>query len=191
MTVAGKAYGVFIGIVSERDDTDGLGRVKATLPAYGNRETDWVRVVVPYGGAAGAGGHGFSWVPEKGDEVLIAFVQDDPKVPVIIGCLYSQKQKPPTKKADEHVLQSRAGHTIIVSDEAGKERIEIRAKSGQQITIDETSGTVTLKGTQKVVIDAPSVELGGDPACSTRDPRETFMAARSRCTRTRSSFQPA
>jgi phage baseplate assembly protein V len=177
MTIAGKAAGVFIGIVSDRDDTDGLGRVKVTLPAYANRETDWVRVAVPYGGSAGADGHGFYWIPEKGDEVLIAFVHNDPKVPVVIGCLYSQKQKPPATKADEHVLRSRNGHTITVSDEAGHERIEIKAKSGQLVTIDETSGTVTLKGTQKVVIDAPSVELGGSPATMHAILGETFMTA--------------
>ena len=177
MTVAGKASGVCIGIVSDRDDPDGLGRVKVTLPAYANRETDWVRIAVPYGGAAGASGHGFYWIPEKEDEVLLAFVEDDPKVAVVIGCLYSQKQKPPATNADDHVLKSKNGHTITVSDDAGNERIEIKSKSGQLVTIDETAGTVTLKGTQKVVVDAPAVELGGSPATMHAILGETFMTA--------------
>jgi uncharacterized protein involved in type VI secretion and phage assembly len=109
--------------------------------------------------------------------VLVAFVQDDPKVPVVIGCLYSQKQKPPSKKADERIFKSRKGHTITISDEGGNERIEIKTKSGQKVTIDETSGTVTMKGTQKVVIDAPAVELGGDLGSQQAVLGGLFMAA--------------
>ncbi len=176
MTAPGKIYGAVIGIVKDRDDQEGLARVKLTLPAFGNRETDWARVAVPYAGAAGKG-HGFFWIPEKDDEVLVSFVEGDPKVPIVIGCLYSKKQKPPSTKPDEHVIKSKNGHQITISDEAGKERIEIATQSGQKVTIDETSGTVTLKGAQKVVIDAPAVELGGSVSTHPALLGDLFMTA--------------
>lgn len=159
----GRELGLVIGIVSNRNDDEGLGRVKLKLPVYDDIETDWARVAVPYGGAAGEG-HGFHWVPEKGDEVLVAFLHGDPKLPVVVGTVYSKKQKPPSKKVDERVIRSRKGHTITVSDEDGSERIEIKTKSGQAVTIDETSMTVTVKATAKVVVDAAQIELGGSGA---------------------------
>jgi uncharacterized protein involved in type VI secretion and phage assembly len=174
--MTGKADGVVIGVVSDRDDKEGLGRVKLTLPAFGNRETDWARVAVPYGGAAGKG-HGVFWIPEKGDEVLVAFVQGDGKVPIVIGSLHSTRQKPPTQTPDERVFKSRNGHTIIISDESGRERIEIRTSSGQKVTLDENSGAVTVKATSKVVVDAPAVSLGGDPAVHPAILGDLFMTA--------------
>jgi phage baseplate assembly protein V len=156
-----REHGVVIGIVSNRKDDEGLGRVKVKIPVYGNTETDWARVAVPFAGAAGEG-HGFYWVPEQGDEVLVAFLHGDPKAPIIIGSLYSKKQKPPSAQPDERVLKTRNGHTILISDEAGKQRIEIRTKGGQEVTLDENAGAVRIKANQKVVLEAPKVDLGGE-----------------------------
>jgi uncharacterized protein involved in type VI secretion and phage assembly len=172
----GKEHGVVVGIVSKRKDDDGLARVKVKIPVYGNTETDWARVAVPFGGAAG-GGHGFQWIPEEGDEVLVAFAHDDPKAPIVVGSLYSQKQKPPSRQVDERVFRSRSGHTILISDESGKERIEIVTKSGQKVAIDERSGAITVKAKQKVVVDAPEIDLGGDAGAEPAVLGKSFLQA--------------
>jgi uncharacterized protein involved in type VI secretion and phage assembly len=157
---AGKNFGLMIGVVSDRKDPDGLGRIKFTLPTHDSRESDWTRMAVPFGGSAGTG-HGHHWIPEQGDEVLVGHLGGDPKVPVVIACLYSQKQPPPTKEPDERVFKSRKGHTITISDVGGSEKIEIATQSGQKVTLDESSKTTTVTANVKVVVDAPSIELGG------------------------------
>ena len=153
-------HGVTIGIVSARKDEDGLARVKLKLRLYGDTETDWVRIAVPFGGSAN-GAHGFMWIPEEGDEVLVAFVNGDPKAPVVIGSLYSAQRKPPSAEPDERVLKTRKGHCILISDKDGEERIEITTGGGLKLALDDKSGTITVKAKQKVVVDAPAIDLGG------------------------------
>jgi uncharacterized protein involved in type VI secretion and phage assembly len=152
MIPAWKQLGLMIGIVSNRRDPDGLGRVKVRYPtlkdserpAQEGIESDWARVLAPYGGKD----HGLQAVPEVGDEVVVGFMEGDPKVPLIIGSVYSRKNMPPSREVDERIFKSRNGHTIVVSDHAGKERIELQTKSGQRITIDEVAKTITVEARQ-------------------------------------------
>jgi uncharacterized protein involved in type VI secretion and phage assembly len=86
-TVDKKYFGVATGIVQRvEDDPEKECRVQLTLPWYdGATISEWCRVAQPYAG----NGYGASFVPEKGDEVLVAFDQGDMRYPVVIGCLYN------------------------------------------------------------------------------------------------------
>ncbi|MFI8106603.1 VgrG-related protein [Streptomyces sp. NPDC086023] len=76
-----RARGMMCGIVTSVADPTGRNRVKVRLPLLSaDFETDWVRVVQP-GGNKGA----VMFVPEVGDEVLVAFEWDDINRPVVIG----------------------------------------------------------------------------------------------------------
>lgn len=183
MIPAWKQLGLMIGIVSNRADPEGLGRVKVRYPTLKDSddraregiESDWARVLTPYGGKD----HGLESIPEEGDEVVVGFMEGDPKIPLIVGSVYSKKNAPPTREVDERIFKSRKGHTIVVSDQAGKERIELRTRSGQHVTIDEGSKTITIeaKGSvsvvatntvtleaNRVIVNAPDVRLGGELA---------------------------
>lgn len=76
--------GVVCGIVSNSTDPLGKGRVKAVLPWLSPAfETDWAPVV-----QFGAGQRtGSSFLPEVGDEVLLAFELADPRRPYVFGGL--------------------------------------------------------------------------------------------------------
>jgi phage baseplate assembly protein gpV/phage protein D len=76
--------------VSAVDDPQGLGRIRVTLPAYGDLETDWLEVVLP---AAGAG-KGLIALPDVGDRVLVLLVQGDPAQGIVVGGLYGAKGPP-------------------------------------------------------------------------------------------------
>ncbi|MCX4781777.1 VgrG-related protein [Streptomyces sp. NBC_01264] len=76
-----RARGMMCGIVTNLADPAGRNRVKVRLPLLApDFETDWVRVVQP-GGNRGA----VIFVPEVGDEVLVAFEWDDINRPIVIG----------------------------------------------------------------------------------------------------------
>lgn len=61
----GKSYGLILGTVSDRDDPEELGRIKAYLPAKGDRQvTDWCMRGVP-------SPHLSMPVPEVGDTVVL------------------------------------------------------------------------------------------------------------------------
>jgi len=163
MIGSSKHVGVLVGVVIDRDDETKRGYVKVKFPALGDVVTDWCPVMAPYGGT----GHGHLWVPEVEDQVVVAFQQGDPAIPIVLGALYSNAVAPPGDK-DERIFKSKTGHKIVLSDKSGEEKIEITTKNGQTLTLEESSGLVTLKATTKVRIEAsmqveviaPSIQLG-------------------------------
>ena len=75
---------VTLGIVSSVADGDDLGRVRVTLPAYRDIETEWLQVL-----SAGAGsGKGLTILPDVGDRVLVLFTHDLPSLGIILGGLW-------------------------------------------------------------------------------------------------------
>lgn len=148
--IAGKANGLTIGVVTEREQ-DGLGRVKVRLPTMGDRETDWCRVLVPYGGKTKDGKqYGQQWVPEVNSEVVVGFYERDPKVALVMGSVYSQERKPPTGDPDEHVFQSRRGDLVVISDQKDSERIEITTIEKQSLSIVADGKTITLQNDHQI-----------------------------------------
>ena len=149
--------GVVVGLVMDNQDPDGLGRVKVKLPGASEDEIGhWARVSAPMAGA----GRGMFFLPEKSDEVLVAFEQGDSTRPYVLGALWNGKDNPPETNADGRnnlrLIKSRSGHLVRLDDTTGAERIEIIDKSGaNSVTIDTSTNSITIKSAQDVSIEAP------------------------------------
>jgi uncharacterized protein involved in type VI secretion and phage assembly len=163
-------YGVEVGIVTNVQDPQKLGRIKVQLPRLpGGPESDWARVAQP---AAGAG-RGFYWLPEVGDEVLIAFELGQANRPYVIGALWNGKDKPMKDAyADDNstrMIQTKSGHKIVLCDKSGEEKIVIADKSGNRsITFDVKAkkflveckeGDIELHAEKKIVLDCEDLEI--------------------------------
>jgi phage protein D len=82
---------IVVGLVTNNQDPDGLGRVRVSYPALGSdHEGWWARVV----GAAAGGRRGLLMVPQAGDEVLLGFEHDDEERPIVIGSVWNGEGKP-------------------------------------------------------------------------------------------------
>ena len=132
-------------------------------------ESDWVRSVQP-----GAGNNrGAMLVPEVNDEVLVAFEHGDLRHPYVIGGLYNGVDKPSSAvgslidgnsgAVNWRGFVSRTGHRLGISDESGKEHVELRTGDGKLVVlldkaktaIEITSGgKVTIKGTGDIEISS-------------------------------------
>lgn len=147
--------GVFVGIVEDLADPDGLGRVRVKLPHLADQLSDWARLAVPMAGK----GRGTFFRPQKGDEVLLACQHGDPRVLYVVGCLWNGKDQPPTGtgKAAENriaVIVTPRGQRIVLDDTPDAERIQVIDRSGRQsVVVDEKSITVHA-GAGKVDIHA-------------------------------------
>ena len=165
----GHIFGIWRGVVTNVNDPEGLGRIKAKVhELFGNDdETDWASYCTPFGG------HGCGWFslpspvtpgadkPQAGDGVWIMFEAGDINRPVWLGFWYSKVDKPPVgADKDTVVLQTRAGHRIELSDKPGSEHVKVTDKAGNSILLDSTSGAVTVHAA-KVVVNAGQVELAG------------------------------
>ncbi len=148
--------GVAVGVITNNQDPKNEGRVKVNFPWRGkDDESDWIRIVTFMAGSD-MGGY---FLPEVGDEVLVAFEKGDIDHPYVIGSLWSGKMKPPETNSDgknnRRLIKSRSGHLVILDDEDGNEKIEIIDKSGSnKITIETASNTITIESGQDIKLKA-------------------------------------
>jgi uncharacterized protein involved in type VI secretion and phage assembly len=139
--------GVITGQVKSTDDPDHQGRVQVSFPFLGGQnESYWAPVATLLAG----GGTGAWFMPQKGDEVLVAFNQDDVAHPYIIGFLWNGKQTPPDPKAENRVLTTPGGHTLRFEDGDSK-KVILKSSSGQTITLDDTEKSITLEGGNRIL----------------------------------------
>ena len=161
----GQFYGVAIGVVTNNKDPEGLGRVKLVLPWMADdAESNWARVATPMAG----GGRGCYFLPEVGDEVLVAFEHGSPESPYVVGALWNGKDRPPVSNADGRndvrEIRSRSGHVIRLTDTGKAERIEIIDAGGRNsIVLSTKDNKITITAGADIVISAAGkLELSGN-----------------------------
>jgi uncharacterized protein involved in type VI secretion and phage assembly len=147
--------GIVIGVVSDLDDPEGIGRVRVTYPHLNDAPSDWARLVTPMAGAD----RGVFFRPEVEDEVLIAFEHGDPRRPYVLGSLWSKTDTPPaddgaTTDNNWRFIKSRSGHVVRLDDTQGSERIEIVDKDGARKIVIDASGQKI-----QIVCDRGDVEV--------------------------------
>lgn len=145
--------GVVVGVVTNNQDPNGLGRVKVKFPWLSDSEESfWARLATPMAGK----GRGFYFLPEVEDEVLIAFEHGDARFPYVLGALWNGQDKPPDNVAlERRVLKSKTGHAIVLDDTKDKEKIEIIDKSGKNtIVIDSAKNTITITSDKDLTLSA-------------------------------------
>lgn len=150
-----KLPGVTIGIVSEVGDQGNLNKVKVKLVNIEkDRETDFIRVMTPLSSK-------MQFMPEVGDEVLVAFCEGDMGQPYVLGCLYKNDEKQPNtttqKNNDIKMIKTRSGHTIVFDDTqekvgesaTNKGNIEITSANGLKISLDDLQEKISLYDEEK------------------------------------------
>ncbi len=155
-----RIYGVVIGLVTNSEDPEKMGRVKVKYPWLSSTdESNWARVATPMAGKE----RGFFFPPEVDDEVLIAFEQGDTRFPYVVGSLWNGKDAPPVQndgKSNLRMIKSRSGHIIQFNDEDGKETIDIIDKSTKnKISIDTKSNTISITSEADIKLSAPKGKI--------------------------------
>ncbi len=151
-----RLYGVMVGVVTNNQDPDGLGRVKVKLPWMSEEEeSHWAWVLTPMAGPS----RGLYLLPEVEDTVLVAFEHGLAAFPYVLGALWNGQDKPPASNDDgennTRSLTSRSGHVIRLDDTEGGEQIEIVDSSGKNsIVISTADNTVTITSDGDLVIEA-------------------------------------
>lgn len=153
----GDVAGVVIGVVTNIEDPDNLGRVRLKFPWLSDDdESGWARVATLMAGKE----RGSLFLPEVDDEVLVAFEHGDMRRPFVIGALWNGVDLPPPEFANDgknniRMIKSRSGHVVKFDDTDGEERIEIVDKTGKNsIVIDSKDNTVTITTDKDLVLKA-------------------------------------
>jgi uncharacterized protein involved in type VI secretion and phage assembly len=153
--VEGRYYGKYRGQVTDNNDPDNLGRVKAKVPRLlGDEETGWALPAFAYGGASE---QGLFAVPDTGAGVWIEFEGGDLSYPIWSGTWYTSDAIPESAKPAKKVLKTKSGHKIVLDDDGGS--LEITDSNGNSITMDKSVIKISTGDATKIVIDAPQIEL--------------------------------
>lgn len=134
-----RLFGKYRGLVTDVDDPDSMGRLKARVPeVLHDGETAWAMPCVPYAGKD----HGLVLLPEVHDGVWIEFEAGDPSRPVWSGCWWSRDEGlPASASTTVRVLATTKGHKVVM-DEDGDE-ITVTHPGGAEVKL--TSSQVSLK----------------------------------------------
>lgn len=157
----GQTCGVVVGIVTNNQDSAKMGRVRVSFPwLSGDNESWWAHIAAPMAG----NGRGVYFLPEVGDQVLVAFAHGDMRSPYIVGALWSGKDAPPTTNDDGQnnirEMKSRSGSIIRFDDTDGKEKIEIIDKTGSNsLTISTSDNSITLACTGRMKLQATGIDI--------------------------------
>ncbi len=156
-----RTYGVAGGVVTNNQDPDKLGRIKVRYPWLSdNNETDWVRIATLMAG----GERGSFFLPEVGDEVLVAFEHGDINHPYVIGTLWNGVDVPPETNSDGQnnirKIRSRSGHEVVLDDTDGNEKIVIvDTTENNKITIDTAKNTIEITSNQDIKLSATNGKI--------------------------------
>jgi len=169
--------------VTAVNDPEGLNRVQVKLLNYDGFDnqdgTLWARVAAPFAGS----NRGAFMLPDVGDEVLVTFVNGDPRYPVVIGSLWNGRDAAPETlggsgdSVDRWTIVGKAGTRIAIEEPtSGQPRIILTTPQGQSTEITDQGGGkieclaagttitvdpngVTVQCPAKVTIQAAQVEV--------------------------------
>lgn len=143
--------GIVIGIVVKNYDMDMPGRVCVEVPTRDNKanELKWARVAMPYSGTQ----WGFYFLPEVGDQVLLAFEQGNIEKPYVIGAIPKDSNSFLRQSVDEKNqfknIMTKNGNLIAFEDESTgkgtKDKIRIQTATGEhRLELDNANHAIRL-----------------------------------------------
>ncbi len=150
--------GVQIGVVQKiHEDPLGESRILIDLPMISpSGDAVWARQATYY--ATKEAGNFF--YPEIGDEVLVAFINDDPRYPIIIGSVHSKKHMPAyTPDAPNTYKAITTNSKMKIEFEDVKKIITIWTPAGNQIVISDEDKSITIldETANKMVMDPKGI----------------------------------
>lgn len=180
--------------VVDNDDPQGQGRVKVKFKweCHTNDVTEWLRVVSPNAGSGDTGkNRGFHVIPEKGDQVVIAFEEGNVARPVVMGSVYHGKSGDSSgfKNSNTKGLTSRKGSALTFDDlnhalnmgTSAANFINIKngqalltAQAGNKIVIQSGKSTITLDKEGNVTISGENISINGRTSIDIQSPKITM-----------------
>jgi uncharacterized protein involved in type VI secretion and phage assembly len=155
-------FGVVVGIVTNVDDPDDLGRVKVKFPWLADdQESYWARISNLLAG----NGYGSWFLPAVGTEVLVAFEHGDIRFPYVLGMLWNDK-----------VIKTAQKNLLVFGESSDDQYIQLRVgKATNTCVVQLTSegdiliksDKIVIEGGKDIKIKAPTVNIeAGTLKCS-------------------------
>jgi phage baseplate assembly protein V len=171
-----RVNGVAVAIVTDNKDPERLGRLQVSFPWHTDpAERHWARMAVPMAGKKS----GTWFLPDVGEEVLVAFERGETGQAYVVGALWSRASPPPAANAnganDVRVIRSRSGHALTF-DDSRDGRVQVALNDGRAVTLDKlgiaiddgqgnrvtiasANGAITIQAAASLTLRASSISI--------------------------------
>jgi uncharacterized protein involved in type VI secretion and phage assembly len=188
---------LFLATVVSVQDTQNRNQVQVRLynadGVTGQDGPIWARVAVPFAG----GNRGAFFIPDVGDEVVVAFLAGDPRGAIVLGSLWNGHDTAPEtiggsgQSVDRWTITGKAGTRIaIVEQPASSATINFSTPGGLTGTLTDQDGSIQFSDSSQtmvridssgVTINAPTaqVQITGASQVSVTAPTVNVSAAMS------------
>jgi Rhs element Vgr protein len=192
--------GLQTGIVKKIDsDPDNQFRIQVEMPILGEHSDPvWARLSTFYVGGDETGAF---FMPELEDEVILGFMNNDPRFPVILGSVYSSKMKMPETPDEENSIKTLvtknklqikfddkekiitvltpAGNTLTLSDKDGEQGITITDQYSNQIQTNTDGITLQDKSSNKVEMNSDGITLNSPSSITIKASQDVSISGMS------------
>jgi uncharacterized protein involved in type VI secretion and phage assembly len=148
--------GVVPAIVTDLDDPETMGRVRVSYPWLDDKSVSpWARVLSVGGGNE----RGIVFMPEVGDEVLVAFHHGDTQLPYILGGLHNGRDRAfdgagvASGQVKKRTIVSREKHRLELDDEGNRVLLSI-GTDDLQIEMSGNETKIVVRSDGKIEITA-------------------------------------
>jgi uncharacterized protein involved in type VI secretion and phage assembly len=189
-----KIFGVTVCTVINNIDCTGGARVQLSLPWLPGFQP-WARMSNMMGGMA----RGSYFIPQIGDEVLVAFNHGDVREPYVLGTLWNTMDRPPALSPTDAIttrkIRTPLGHELAF-DEA-LQQVTLTSNTKSTVTLDPEGaelstptasvaigilGDVTITAATKLTLKAPVIEISADTTLSVSSKAAASLKAGALCT---------
>lgn len=138
------------GVVADANDPENLGRIVANVPGYLDQGTGWLLPILPAAGASG----GLYAVPQRGDEVLVLVLDEEPDEGYYFGANWGRGEVPPEASSSTTRLLVSRDYAVVLDGHAGGRCSVVHRASGDGIVHDSATRALTITGTSRISISS-------------------------------------
>jgi Rhs element Vgr protein len=158
--LVGAIKGLQIGkVVQLQDDPDGEHRIRVKVPVISNdARGTWMRVSTLDAGAD----RGSFFRPEIDDEVVVGFINDDPRDAIVLGMLHSSARSAPITARDvNHEKGFTTRSRMHLSFDDNDKKITIDTPGGNSIVLDESGMKIVItdQNSNKITMDTAGIKI--------------------------------
>jgi uncharacterized protein involved in type VI secretion and phage assembly len=165
--LAAGVNGLQTGVVLSVDDSkEGQYRVKVYIPAITTKNDGiWARVATLDAG----NNHGVYFRPQVEDEVILGFLNDDPREAIILGYLHSKDKKtsplPESPSGQQYGFVTKEGLKLVFDDTNKKLTLKVPAGGGEKTIVMDGSGSLELKdeNQNKITMASSGITIEAGP----------------------------
>lgn len=126
-------------------------RILLDFPTNATNATGvWARMATFYASSE----FGASFYPSVGDEVIVGFLENDPRHPIVLGAVYSEANKPPAFPLDDnnYVKSIITKTKLSLSFDDEKKIIQIKTPGGNSVILSDDAKSIELKDQNNNII---------------------------------------